>query len=204
MNHSTTVAPSESHLEQWVIDNPLKLGYMLPGFGFYNLIDQVFASQYKLPSGIVDVIGTSKPGYMRVIELKKFEIDAKTVTQVLRYISDLEVVALMAIGDQYERGQISFEEYKFLAPMHCITGIVVGHAMSDRHLLAACNAANILAVAYRYTGSGYEFECLSDDRAVQSMRITEEYDQHAALRKQFDRIQMARRALLSNTNRGAK
>jgi hypothetical protein len=83
---SNKVNLSESDIEDWLYENP---GEVDTGMG---TIDRWLGRQYKLPSGIADLIGHNAFG-IAVIEIKNVPITKAAVLQVCRYAVDLEQIA---------------------------------------------------------------------------------------------------------------
>lgn len=53
-------------------------------------IEKWIKRQYRVPSGIVDLLGITSSGDLAVVEIKNVEVDSRAVTQVCRYAKDIE------------------------------------------------------------------------------------------------------------------
>lgn len=78
---------SERDIEDWLFENPEMCRY-----GDYWCIDRWFGRQYRLPSGIADLVGVTSQGCVAVVEVKNVPADGKAIAQVCRYAYDLKNV----------------------------------------------------------------------------------------------------------------
>lgn len=76
---------SEKDLENWLWDNEQELPYN---------IETWLARQYKVPSGIIDIIGVTSEGDIVIVELKNHVPDANALTQISRYAKDVERILM--------------------------------------------------------------------------------------------------------------
>lgn len=153
-------APSEKHLEDWIVANPEKVYYQEEPYedkwdGKMPLFGTLIARQAKLPSGICDLIATDmQDGYYVIyaIELKKGAIDSDTICQCLRYIHDLKDLVqhtkMHTGGKAFQYSVHHFPE---------VRGIVVGHWLKDANVPLFADAANILPVTYEYDLDAEEY-----------------------------------------------
>lgn len=77
---------SERDIEDWIYDNPGALNLRIAGW---------IGRQYKLPSGIADLIGYRDDHVVVVIEVKNVPINKAALTQVARYTYDVQDI----VGD---------------------------------------------------------------------------------------------------------
>lgn len=171
------IAPSEKHLEDWIVDNSQlvreETGESCDYWdGYTNFIHRIVNRQVRLPSGRADLIAITC-GYTDIsvapVEIKKGAIDSKTVAQCLRYMRDLREIFLRVrhpgidseiyTGYEYRPHGIA-EQLLGYAPE--IAGMVIGHSVSDNNLLVACEASGIAVLTYEFDGTGYEFTSHSD------------------------------------------
>lgn len=138
-------APSEKHLEDYIIENFTEFG---DTSGVY--FDFV-SRQVKLPSGKCDLVGigcdpNSAPLYsVCIAELKKGHIDESAAMQLLRYMSDVKSIWHYCLdGIPY----INNPAYDF-AQGCTFEGVLIGHSVSDK-VIAACGAINVNVVLYDF------------------------------------------------------
>lgn len=91
----TTIDPSrvnllEVDIEDWLWENPQKIDL---GLGWF--IDYWLARQFRVESGVIDLVGVcrskySKSVHLAVVEVKNVEIKADALTQVCRYAADIK------------------------------------------------------------------------------------------------------------------
>lgn len=154
-------APSEKHLEDWVVNNPDVVIGQEEGYRMFR--------QYGLPSGITDLIfyGGSRP--IVLVELKKDEINAKTLAQALRYMRDLKEIAKIALG--IIRHPLH-PEGRFYDPK--IHGVLIGSSIKDENLLIAAEAGDIEVMTYEYDSESdtYEFTDHSTQHVPLDIRLS--------------------------------
>lgn len=80
------VSLSERDIEDWLWENPEVIGG-------YSPITQWIGRQYKLPSGIADLIGIDSRDVVVVVEVKNVEINKAAILQVCRYAFDIKLIA---------------------------------------------------------------------------------------------------------------
>lgn len=162
-----TIAPSEAHLEEWIATHQSRFGYTREDGEWIPFTDRFIGRQVPLPSGVADFLATNYiQTELTAIELKKGEIDARALVQVLRYMSNLDGF----VGDALywtRRSQEVYaeEERRQLSLRTLVGGMLVGNSISDRHLCRACRIANVTIILYSYAYDGYTF------------RLHNEYDQ---------------------------
>jgi hypothetical protein len=115
---------AEQDIEQWLWENP---GAVTGEFG---TIQRWIKRQYKVPSGVVDLIGLSDDYQVVVVEVKNVGIDAGALTQVCRYAADVKYIYewVSAYGSRNIDENITFWE---------VAKIVIGRSVDARTLLEA-------------------------------------------------------------------
>lgn len=78
---------TEKDIENWLFENPETIRVM-----GNERIERWIARQYKLPSGIADLVGLSTEGIVTVVEVKNVPADGKAIAQVCRYAADIQSV----------------------------------------------------------------------------------------------------------------
>lgn len=171
MNHSTTIAPSEAHLEEWVYKNPTQFGEYDEDGDWQRYMDFILDQQYALPSGIADFVGRTRLGAFPLcaVELKKGEIDSRALAQVLRYMSNLSEFVEIIRQSHYMRNRYSHEDLHALYWRRHVSGLLVGHRIEDQNLLIACAKCDVHVVLYTYNGEGYVFRQIKDPMAMQKI-----------------------------------
>lgn len=155
------LAPSEKHLEDWIVTYPRFFGVSDDIGRFTPLIDQILFRQFRLPSGIPDILGAHGP-YMRVLELKREVITADAVVQVMKYMEDLQHIwHVTESALHYSRQRELYSKaypYSYLRDYR-LRGILVGHSIKDEAINLACAAMNIQLIRYEYSyeTNFYEF-----------------------------------------------
>lgn len=81
------VSLGEKDIEDYLYDNP---GVVRNRQGIP--IKQWIGRQFRVPSGIIDLLGVTKGGILAIVEVKLGAIDAGALTQVSRYASDISMV----------------------------------------------------------------------------------------------------------------
>lgn len=152
------IAPSERHLEDWLVNNPQKI------FDFSDEHPsslQWVARQLNLPSGRADLIGYEGGGDLAVFELKKGAIDSDTLAQCLRYMRDIDKIGEFALAQI--RNLVETPELEYADPV--VSGVIVGHGIKDRNLLTAAFHARISVFSYNYhpENDSYSFTQLFAD-----------------------------------------
>ncbi len=90
---------SEKDLENWLWENVDEL----QSFD----IEYWLSRQYKVPSGIIDLLGVTGEGNIVIVELKNHVPDASALTQVSRYAKDIERIL-------HARGMFTVSIYKIV------------------------------------------------------------------------------------------
>jgi len=186
-------APSEKHLEDWIVDYPEYVGYSVDDIdpddwwdGFLPLINRVLTRQTKLPSGISDLIVLAtgiQDISIAVVEIKRNAINADTLAQTLRYMRDIREIFYWArcdfgFHDNYYPDIGVWGSCHGLTPE--VTGVMIGHSLSDRNIAIAGEACGIVSVLYDYdpTSNMYKFDITGDDEripATQRLNVYKEF-----------------------------
>ena len=147
------IAPSEKHLEDWIVANAMPEFYS--PHPFYKTL---VARQLPLIHGITDLIYTNDTN-IYIVELKKGRLDADALTQVLRYKGDLK-----RMWDYYMDTRPPIYEKHWLHNVetgygNCPIGtVLVGHSIDDK-TMSACEGADTTVWLYEYMDTGeYDFD----------------------------------------------
>lgn len=160
------LAPSEKHLEDWIVNNFNSFAEELDG-EHYQFYDRIINRQLMLPHGISDLICTDG-GSIGVVELKKGNLTCDVLGQCLRYIHDLKQIFYWVMNDVRELSNPDRESYLYTGykcyevssqyPIYKeLHGMIVGHNIEDKHLLTIANACDIRVVTYEFNANHYEF-----------------------------------------------
>lgn len=177
-------APSEKHLEDWIVNNPQYVGDTFDEDEYpllpheqnvvvhfnahqytYPYISRILKRQPTFPYGRADLIATDEVS-VSAIELKLGAIDGETIAQILRYMHALRHI----YGTIAEREYITNKDAKAhlvyansLMPESgspIITGIVIGNTIKDPKILTLTPMLGINIVTYDYdpVANFYRFE----------------------------------------------
>lgn len=147
---NSTKAPSERHLEDWLVANWDTSKQKIP-FAHSPLLGR----QIPLPSGIPDLICASVG--IQIVELKKDRITLDSLAQILRYIRDAVGIRLFALAEIRHRNPPELNA--LLDPM--IMGVLVGCGVDSTETLIAAAACDVEVYAYSFNGDSYSFEKLT-------------------------------------------
>lgn len=156
----STLAPSEKHLEDWIVANQDRFCDHTDSEPFAA---RFVARQFRLPSGISDLIAANDRS-IGVIELKRGAINEAVLGQTLRYMTDLKRIWVhawhYAIEHDYSSEYADLLKYKrsllaYIPPE--INAIVVGHSIPNRALVETALGADIFCVTYSYQDGDYSF-----------------------------------------------
>src|SRR5690349_1304072 len=91
---------SEKDVEGWLYAHPetVRLGTSWQ-------VKQWIGRQYKLPSGIADLIGVNEDGTVVVVEIKNVPADARAIAQVCRYAEDVRAILDRRESYSWRNGQ---------------------------------------------------------------------------------------------------
>lgn len=178
----STIAPSEKHLEDWIIAHPDRIGEPIPldwvpeyarPDNPYMVNEDEYLSPYfnnfvgrqiSLPNGRADLVMVSYHALV-VVELKKGPITYDVIGQCMRYISDLDGIYSQVLTDaQYSgaAGKSYFyhqQYYSSIRDIHQneIWGMVVGHGVQDKNIPIVAEACGIKTVQYQYNPNEDEY-----------------------------------------------
>ena len=152
---NSTLAPSEKHLEDWIVANPKKF---LPNHWLNQdrvttspFIEYIVARQVGLPYGIADLFVKARQSTY-VIELKKGVIDAASIAQCLRYMECFNRIRMIVHIDLWH------DSPGFRKPYENDTrGMIVGNSIADKHIPFICESLGIVPVYYDYIDGSYVF-----------------------------------------------
>jgi hypothetical protein len=178
----STLAPSEKHLEDWIVANPhlfVPNWWLLStseGRHYAPLIEYIISRQTKLSRGIADLI-VNTPAGVAVVELKKGTIDTDAIVQVLRYMADLEEIRIFVDIEM----RATIPEFQYHLPLEDdIWGYVCGHSIFEKKVLSVCHALRITPVLYTYQCGTYEFDTPADVRPPQVIDVACDFS-HGAI-----------------------
>lgn len=177
-------APSEKHLEDWIVANPKLFGQKWAGEDAWPsdfmkdctwfsdnsfvspMIDSIIGRQVKFPFGIVDLIGKTSQS-LKAIEIKAGTVDSGTIAQCLRYMHELRSIHCELLNDLIFNTQDEYHahyDYPILRdleldghPGNEVKGVVVGHSVSDDNLLIVARLCEIKVFTYEWDGKWYWF-----------------------------------------------
>lgn len=145
-------APSEKHLEDWILANPEKLQH------FYKpLIHKVLECQCRFECGIADIVAKGNAGVL-VIELKKDGVDEAVIAQCLRYCFELRSSVQSLLADIEVNDLWGCKDYNFHFESWFVTPVVIGSHVKNAATGYLADMGNILIFTYDYDGQGYDFE----------------------------------------------
>jgi hypothetical protein len=179
-NPSQSQAPSEKHLEDWIVNNFDYFGEIMESDGYdygdnciypddehviFGFADNVIARQAKLPSGYPDLIIADNM-HVSAVELKKGAITYDTLGQCLRYMHDLKEIMWYVWADAAGEDNPDHMSYRYTPIRNFestewlddeIGGIVVGHSIADKNLVLVAATCGIMVVTYKYIDGQYQF-----------------------------------------------
>jgi len=157
-------APSEKHLEDYLFNNPSLFGeYLLPDDTIHTAYSLPFR-QFRLPSGVVDMIGFD--WRLCVFELKRGVLKAQALTQLLRYMHDIQYVIDGIMQSLNTDPGYAFRNYHWTGDDYnyarLIRGVLVGNSIEDDNFLLACHACNVDVFTYDYDPRNDPSYCLNE------------------------------------------
>lgn len=174
-------APSERHLEDWIVDNA---GMLAP----IHIPVTLLSRQLPLPSGRLDLLirwGVN----LEVVELKKDAITEAAVMQTLRYMYDIKKI--WGVATEYLPQALQVET-SGNGLYHCpIYGHLIGHSITPV-VLRCAEAAEISVSLYDYDGE-YEIEDVCSDQP--DYAVLEEFS--------YGLVGIAMRSILAHYNKAA-
>lgn len=103
---------SERDIEDWLFDNPQAVSWRGGTFE----IERWVARQYRLPSGIADLIGWTKSEHVVAVEVKNVPADSKALAQVSRYAHDIQYIIERHWGYRWGSDQGPYVPKLVIAP----------------------------------------------------------------------------------------
>lgn len=166
-------APSEKHLEDWIIKNSSQFkpssnsdGYSLMELYLHQVYqidvynnnpyaDSIFLRQVELSSGKPDLIGI-RDNHIVVIELKKDSINERCLIQLAKYVRELQYMAMHReigiIEDFHKKPYVNLDRKIF--------GIAVGYGKPNKQTIWGCPRETSL-ISYEYNDDGnYTFKAV--------------------------------------------
>lgn len=92
---SDRVSLLEKDIEEYLFLNPSSIY-----FGESVDVDRWVKRQFRMPSGILDLVGVTSQGDYVVVEVKNVAIDSSSLTQVCRYAYDFRLIISMMIKEK--------------------------------------------------------------------------------------------------------
>jgi hypothetical protein len=224
--NENTLAPSERHLEDWIVEHFDMLGNvydceLVPDYAREGCVhftddtflepyfDQLLARQLSVPNGRIDLVGYNSKSVCAV-EIKKGAITYDTLGQCVRYIYDLKQIFNAVWFDCNSSSNPNRDD--FAAPLHfdwevidfayCqheVSGMLVGSSIADSNLSLVAATCGIAVVTYEFDGKNYWFE----HQEMSSKGRSADYDEyaHGVLGEAFRNI-LRRRAAWEKRDRG--
>lgn len=178
----STIAPSEKHLEDWIVANPKGFGCNwdtdeLPEFCYPEnplivngnrrvspFFKALITRQMPLQHGRPDLI-MFDIDLISVIELKKGVVNYDVIGQCKRYIYDIEDVYSDVMSDAINNDQMQYvynPGYRTFYGCRTgedseIQGMVIGHTIQDKNIPIVAKACGIRVVTYEYVNEQYVF-----------------------------------------------
>lgn len=122
----------EKDIEDYLWNNPsaVQFGELV--------VDRWLARQYEVPSGIIDLLGTTEDHEFVVVEVKNVAVDASALTQVSRYAHDI----IMASHSVYLQNTSARRMPPF------VYKIVIGRSIDTKTMLEA-EALKVFVMAFQ-------------------------------------------------------
>lgn len=161
-------APSERHLEDWIVANPHKFKNCADEYGwtdFERYLAQAegellthgkpyfninLVRQVELSCGYADLVGL-RGNKIGVVELKKNAVNEKTLVQLMKYINEIEHMILFreleVVPNFWSR------EHKRIPS---VFGFAVGYGQPSKQTIEGC-PSRISLVSYDFDGCNYSF-----------------------------------------------
>ena len=134
----------EKDIEDWLYENPNSLNVC----GRWT-VDKWIGRQYKVPSGIIDLLGVAKAkygdGYVYfVVEVKNVDVTPDALTQVCRYSQDIRRILFEAAessGLEYWKTDFEPSIFKIvIAPIESLDSKVMFEASALNVIVISCEA----------------------------------------------------------------
>lgn len=154
----STLAPSEKHLEDWIISlgnfNHVIEKALDMEFGILPNDCKLVGRQYPVSSGYIDLL-YSNPLWFEVVELKRHAIDAAALHQALRYAGDIITTECDEIIGNY--ANTVFPDTFDTSRISSVSSVLIGHSV-DNNTLLACLGANVQVLTYKYIDGEYSLK----------------------------------------------
>jgi hypothetical protein len=121
---------TEADIEEYFFHHPEKISFPWseePG------ITEWIGRQYRVSSGIIDLLGMNKFGGVAVVELKNVPLESKHLAQVARYAQDIE------------------DACTFNGLYLPVWRILIGRDWRDSHFLEEADAIGVSVMTFEYT-----------------------------------------------------
>jgi len=130
-----TIRFDEKDVEDWLFDNPNEVSI------FGHKVEKWIARQYKVPSGVIDLIGYmgdagNNPIFV-IVEVKNVRVDSSALAQVSRYEGDIRA----ALGDLPSKIEEWYEPN--------IYKIIVAPGSIDNSVMFEANAMNVWLLTFQ-------------------------------------------------------
>jgi len=79
---------AEADIEEYLWKNPGELGFGHPRVYVHRWLKR----QYRIPNGVIDLLGVTADGILVVVEIKNTPTEAQAITQVKQYAFDIDNV----------------------------------------------------------------------------------------------------------------
>lgn len=122
----------ECDIESYIYQNPHVVRKIYEGIDIKIVVSEWLHRQFTIPSGIIDLLGTTDTSDLAVAEIKLGAIDGKAIAQVCRYAADISDIAGMAAPTKYVP-----TVYKF----------VIGNSIDDKSLFE-CEAMDVTPLIF--------------------------------------------------------
>lgn len=120
--------------------------------------------QLRLPSGIVDLVGSCFYNSLLIAEIKKGPIDASAFAQLMRYMHDFKQIMFNTFNRYHGLYRPEWDRIARHPLVHgnwedtLLQGVLIGHGIKDEALLIACEACNVDVYFYTLLDGEYLFE----------------------------------------------
>lgn len=174
-------APSEKHLEDWIVNNPTLFTSSCGDESMYPFIDSLVGRQVRLPCGIADLLAVYEDQFI-VVELKRGDIDEAVLGQTLRYMADLKRIwrqALFYAMEHHDPDDYCYWQTANFSNV-CggfpeIGGYIVGHSVTKQAIVDAAHGAGIDIFLYNFRDEQYTFDMLSPSIGEQHMQTIQDF-----------------------------
>ncbi len=176
-------APSEKHLEDWIVANQSTFLQEFIGMDgqrrHCRIVDSIIGRQTVLPSGRLDLLGVCEDGIV-VVELKKDKADSECLAQLIRYMGDLQGIYRSKLH-QMRRSDKNFpvNQSFLMSDPASVSGIMISQGLVDEKLMFVADAANIGIVNYTYLPEQNSYAFFTPSHASRYIEISNAHDEYA-------------------------